>query len=134
MRTVFRPSPLGSIEGKRTAFATTAPPAVGEKLAGYLEQTYDCAVVGVSHNLSRRPRLREDLDRLLEPSDVDVLLTELKAAAVDVATAMALERGIEVVYADNVPVPAGGAAELETAVLEVIQSAGECFKTRKNER
>ena len=33
-----------------------------------------------------------------------VLLTELKAAAVDIATKMALSRGLRVVYCDNIPI------------------------------
>jgi cyclic 2,3-diphosphoglycerate synthetase len=39
------------------------------------------------------------------PTGVEVLVTELKAAAVDVATRAALERGMEVIYCDNRPEP-----------------------------
>ena len=91
-------------------------------------------MVGVSHNLSRRPALRDELSRLFERHKVDTLLTELKAAAVDVATAMAVERGIEVIYADNVPVQVGGDSDLDRAILEVIECAVERFKSRGTTR
>ncbi len=46
----------------------------------------------------RRPReLREDLARI----DADVYLVEIKAAAIDVVAEAALERGAEVVFAEN---------------------------------
>ena len=125
---VFRPKPLGSLEKKKVVFATTAPPSIGDKLRTYLEQEHGCSVVGVSHNLSKRPLLRDELGGFFEEQKPDTLLTELKAAAVDVATAMAVERGMEVVYADNVPVQVGGNLDLEPAILEVIRSAIERFE------
>jgi len=128
VRTVFRPKPLGSLEKKKVVFATTAPPSIGDKLRTYLEQEHGCSVVGVSHNLSKRPLLRDELGGFFEEQKPDTLLTELKAAAVDVATAMAVERGMEVVYADNVPVQVGGNLDLEPAILEVIRSAIERFE------
>ncbi len=127
VRTVFRPKPLGSLAGKRVVFATTAPPTIGAKLREYLEREHDCSVVGLSHNLSRRPALREELDGLLKREKADTLVTELKAAAVDVATAMALERGIEVLYADNAPIQVGG-SDLDSAIWKVVRSAVERFK------
>ena len=129
VRTVFRPKPLGSLANKRVVFATTAPPSVERKLRVYIEEEYHCAVVGLSSNLSRRPALRSELSVLLEPKKVDTLLTELKAAAVDVATAMALERGIEVVYADNVPLQVGD-TNLDSAILDVVTFALERFAQR----
>ena len=134
VRTLFRPKPLGSLVKKRVVFATTAPSSIGDKLTGYLEQEHECSVVGVSHNLSRRPALRDELSRLFERHKVDTLLTELKAAAVDVATAMAVERGIEVIYADNVPVQVGEDSDLDRAILEVIECAVERFKSRGTTR
>ena len=130
VRTVLRPKPLGYIGKKKIVLATTAPPSMQDKLKVHLEEGYGCSVVGVSHDLSNRPALGSELGRLIEGRAVDALLTELKAAAVDVATAMAVERGIEVVYADNVPVPVGDDLELETAILGVIRSATERFRSR----
>ena len=129
VRTVFRPKPLGSLTDKGVVFATTAPPSIGTKLCDYIEREHNCSVVGLSHNLSRRPLLRDELRVLLKRENADTLLTELKAAAVDVATAMAIERGIEVVYADNVPIQTGE-VDLDGAILEVVECAAERFKER----
>ncbi|MGZ8651659.1 MAG: 2,3-diphosphoglycerate synthetase, partial [Actinomycetota bacterium] len=50
----------------------------------------------------------------------DVLLTELKAAAVDVACEQALERGAEVVFVDNRAIVVEGPTDLDTALGKVI--------------
>ena len=128
VRTLFRPKPLDAVGSKRTVFVTTAPPCIGETLKHYLEEKHHCSIVGISHSLSRRSALRDELHRLFEGEKVDVLVTELKAAAVDVATAMAVERGIEVVYADNVPVQVGGDLGLDRAILELVRCAVERFE------
>jgi cyclic 2,3-diphosphoglycerate synthetase len=60
--TVFRPRPVGEIEGLRVAYVSTAPPAVLDKLARHLEERYGCEVVAASGSLSDRERLNKDLD------------------------------------------------------------------------
>lgn len=105
VKTVFRPHPLQDISGQRVFFATTAPPEAEPMLRKHLEENEGAQVVGISHQLSNRPRLRADLDAC--GTQFDVLLTELKAAAVDVATAIGLDLGKQVVYCDNVPVTDG---------------------------
>ena len=50
----------------------------------------------------------------------DVLLTELKAAAVDVACERAIERGARVVFVDNRAIVVEGPTDLDTALGEVI--------------
>jgi cyclic 2,3-diphosphoglycerate synthetase len=55
-------------------------------------------VTGWSPHLADRARLGADLDAA---DDYEVLLTELKAAAVDVAASRALARGADVVFLDN---------------------------------
>ena len=79
----------------------------------------------VSARLADRAGLEADI---ASAPDFDVMLTELKAAAVDVAARRAIERGADVVFVDNRPVavadhPAGdGAVDellLETADLAV---------------
>ena len=99
-RTVFRPTPTRSVEGTAALVATTAPDAAADLIKGHLEEEHGCKVVGVSHSLSDRGRLTEELAAAKE---ADVLLCEVKAAGVDVATRWALERGLDVVYMDNVP-------------------------------
>ena len=46
--TVFRPKPLGNLAGKKVLFATTAPESVKDKLVDYLEENYDCEVIGTT--------------------------------------------------------------------------------------
>ncbi len=124
LRTVFRPLPLTPIQGRSVYFTSTAPPDIGWVLRSYLEEKYDCQVVGISHNLSNRSRLLADLEAA---PPFDTLLTELKAAAVDVATRYCVDRSLEVVYADNLPVSVGEESEREffTAVSErLLENAG----------
>jgi cyclic 2,3-diphosphoglycerate synthase len=107
--TVFRPRPVGEIEGLRVAYVSTAPPAVLDKLARHLEQRYGCEVVATSGNLSDRKRLVEDLDGM---AGVEAYLTEIKAAAVDVVTRRGSDEGRPVLYCDNDPLGAGLDEEL----------------------
>jgi cyclic 2,3-diphosphoglycerate synthetase len=104
LSTIFRPHPLKSIRGKRVYLVTTAPETAGEALEGYLTEREECLLVGRSHHLSNRQFLEEDLQGAEE---AEVLLTELKAAAVDVVTRFARRRGKEIVYYHNLPVPVG---------------------------
>lgn len=100
VRTVFRPEPTKPVTGRQVFIATTAPEAVGDSLRQHLEDEHKCRVVGISHGLSDRARLDQDLIGLKE---ADTLLTEIKAAGIDVATRRALEEGLDVVFLDNVP-------------------------------
>jgi cyclic 2,3-diphosphoglycerate synthetase len=99
--TVFRPRPVGEIEGVRVAYVSTAPAAVLDKLARHLEEHYGCEVVATSGSLSDRERLVADLDGM---TGVEAYLTEIKAAAVDVVTRRGSDEGKPVVYCDNDPV------------------------------
>jgi len=110
LRTVFRPLPLTPIQGRSVYFTSTAPPEIGWVLRAYLEEKYDCQVVGISHNLSNRSRLLADLEAA---PPFELLLTELKAAAVDVATRYCVDRSLGVVYADNLPISVGEESERE---------------------
>lgn len=117
VRTVFRPEPTTPVDGATVFVATTAPEAVGDSLRKHLEDVHGCRVVGISHALSDRAKLESDLAGLKE---ADTLLTEIKAAGIDVATRRALEQGLDVVYMDNVPQGVEGedpAAMAEAAVV-----------------
>ncbi len=98
VRTVFRPRPLGPIEGRRVFFCSTAPEDSSPVLRAHLEEVHRCEVVGMSHNLSERSALEAELR---DAPAHDVLLTELKAASIDLAAAHALDAGRDVVFADN---------------------------------
>ena len=126
--TVFRPKPLDDISGKRVLFATTAPEEVKDKLVDYLEENFRCKVIGTTSHLSNRPLLREDMQKYMD--DADVMLTELKAAAVDVATKDAIAHGLEVVYCDNIPVPINDTyPDLSRSVIDLVDSAIDDFKS-----
>ena len=106
VRTVFRPTPVRSIEGADVFVATTAPVAAGDALTRHLENEHRATVVGISHSLSDRGKLQTELESLA--GGADVLLCEIKAAAIDVATRWGLDAGLEVVYMDNAPVGIDG--------------------------
>jgi cyclic 2,3-diphosphoglycerate synthetase len=111
--TEFEPVPLGQVRSKTVFFTTTAPEGIAETQVAHLESAHGCRVVGWSARLADRAGLAEDLDGA---GDYEVLLTELKAAAVDVATERALARGAGVVFVDNRAVARDG--EDLTALLE----------------
>ena len=126
--TVFRPKPLGNLAGKKVLFATTAPESVKDKLVDYLEENYDCEVIGTTAHLSNRPLLRQDMKKYIDKADV--MLTELKAAAVDVASKDAISHGLEVVYCDNVPVEINDTyPDLGESVIKLVDSAIEEFNS-----
>ncbi|MGH2680458.1 MAG: 2,3-diphosphoglycerate synthetase [Actinomycetota bacterium] len=118
--TDFVPVPLEDIRGKEAFFATTAPPAVVQRLIRRLEADHGCTVVGWSARLADRAGLVEDLDAV---QGYDVLLTELKAAAVDSAVASALDRGAEVVFVDNRAEAVEGSADPDIALGGAIDIA-----------
>jgi cyclic 2,3-diphosphoglycerate synthase len=107
--TVFRPRPVGRVEGLRVGYVSTAPPAVLDTLSRHLEEHYGCEVIAASGNLSDRKRLGADLE---EMSGVEAYLTEIKAAAVDVVTRRGSAEGKPVFYCDNDPVGEGLDQEL----------------------
>src|ERR671917_726342 len=81
--TVFRPRPVGGVEGLRVGYVSTAPDAVLDTLSRHLEEHHGCEVVAASGNLSDRKRLGADLQ---EMSGVEAYLSEIKAAAGGVVT------------------------------------------------
>ena len=115
--TDFIPVPLEDVKGERVFFTTTAPSPVAERQIAHLEATHGCTVVGWSTRLADRAGLAEDMGGA---ERFDVLLTELKAAAVDVACERALERGARVVFVDNRAIVVEGPTDLDTALGEVI--------------
>ena len=97
-----------------------------DKLVEYLEENFGCEVVGTTSHLSNRPLLREDMQKYMDKADV--MLTELKAAAVDVATKDAIAHGLEVVYCDNIPVPISDSyPDLAESVIKLVDSAIDDF-------
>ncbi len=116
------PVPLADVKGKDAFFATTANEDIADRLAERLERSAGCRVVKTSPHLADRARLERDI---AGSPPFDVLLTELKAAAVDVAARRAVERGAEVVFVDNRPRTVGGDGEFDDLLREVIGLARE---------
>jgi cyclic 2,3-diphosphoglycerate synthase len=108
--TVLRPVPLGSVCGAKVFFATTAPTPVTAVLAAYLQERYGCEVVATSSRLADRAALHAELERA---EAFDVLLVELKAAAVDVAARTAAALGVRTVVCDNRPIVVGPSGETQ---------------------
>ena len=114
----LRPRPVEPVAGRRIAYFSTAPETVHETLAGHLAEKHGAEVVHVSGNLARREALRAELEQL---DDADVYLVEIKAAAIDVVAETALERGRELVFADNELVGDGVDSKLLSLVKEPVR-------------
>jgi cyclic 2,3-diphosphoglycerate synthetase len=115
VETIFRPNPVGSIEGRRVAFFSTAPDGVHARLREHLAREHGAEVALVSGNLGRRQELRADLASV-EARSAEVYLVELKAAAIDVVAETAAERGVELVLCDNEVQPLRGEHDLDELV------------------
>ena len=95
-------------------------------MADHLERQHGCTVVGSSHHLANRPALAADLKTA---GDAEVMLVELKAAAIDLAARFALERGMEVVFCDNRVVSTGGDGTFDDLALRTADLAVDRFST-----
>lgn len=120
VRTIFRPLPLSPILSKRVFLATTANPKAAGLIKDYLVLKYGCEIVAHSSNLSNRTKLKRDLNESLR--DCDLVLTELKAASVDVVVDLALKQGKEVVFMDNEPITLSGSIPLDEAIQTLAKS------------
>jgi len=115
----LRPRPIAPVLGRRVAYFTTAPADAHAAIERYLCEELGAEVVLVSGNLARRDALREDLARA---GEAEVYLVEIKAAAIDVVAEAALERGVEVVFADNELVPVG-VLDLDSELIRLADQA-----------
>jgi cyclic 2,3-diphosphoglycerate synthetase len=125
VRTVFRPTPTRSVEGASVFVTTTAPEAAADSIASHLTKEHGCKVVGISHSLSDRSKLEEELKGVGKKAEV--LLCEIKAAGIDVATRRGLAEGLDVVYMDNLPMGVQG-DDLESVVLKAAETAASRFR------
>ena len=113
--TVLRPRPLVDVRGRSVAYFCTAAPAAHEALAGHLTEVHGARVVHVSGSLADRGALRGELERVR----ADVLLVELKAAAVDVVAEFGLAQGVEVGLVANDVEAVGDGPDLDELLLEL---------------
>ena len=119
VRAVLRPRPLDDVRGRRIAFFGTAPPPQHRNIAAHLAAAYGAEVTRVSGNLSDRSALRTELAHL----DADVIVAEVKAAAVDVVVEEASRLGIPVVLAGNDVVPLAGEPDLDLEIERIATEA-----------
>ena len=129
--TDFEPHPLADVRGKDVFFTTTAPEAVAARQVSRMEVAHGCRVVGWSARLADRAGLAQDMEGA---EAYDVLLTELKAAAVDVACDRASARGADVAFVDNRAVVVEGDADLPAALEETIGLAERRYERRHGNR
>ena len=127
VHTVFRPFPLEPISGRRVFLVTTAPPSALPVMADHLEHEHGGKVVGASTRLADRQALAGDLEAM---PDADVVLVELKAAAVDLAVKAGLDRRLEIVFCDNRVVSVGGDGTFDELALASADAAIERFSRR----
>lgn len=116
IQTVFRPKPTEDVKGLRAFVATTTPAVMVPRISRHLEDRFGCEIVGISPHLSDRRLLKQDM--AAAPAH-DVVITEIKAAAIDVVTDVALTAGKRVVYYDNIPVTVKGGELAEEALTYV---------------
>jgi cyclic 2,3-diphosphoglycerate synthetase len=119
VRVVLRPRPLEDVRGRRLAFFGTAPPARHRAIAEHLERIYGGEVVRVSGSLADRTALRSELAGL----DCDVLVVEVKAAAIDVVAEEAARLGVPVVLAANDVIPLPGEPDLDLELERLAREA-----------
>ena len=126
----FRPRPLEPVAGRRAFLATTAPAVLLPLLREYLEREHGCTVVAASAHLSDRERLRADL--AAAAGSFDVVLTELKAAAIDVVAEAGEAAGVPTVLVDNVPVTVAG-DDLDETALQLAGLAARRAEARRTD-
>jgi cyclic 2,3-diphosphoglycerate synthetase len=119
VRVVLRPRPLEDVRGQRVAFFGTAPAAQHSQIAEHLAEEYGAEVVHVSGSLSDRAALRSELT----PLDCDVIVVEIKAAAIDVVAEEATRIGIPVVLAANDVLPLAGEPDLDVELDRLASEA-----------
>lgn len=122
----LEPTPLGQVRNRSVYVATTAPEAAGASLREHLERAHGARVIGISHRLADRPGLEQDVREAA--GRYDVLLCELKAAAVDVAVRAATDAGADVVFMDNRP--RSETQDLEEHIMKVARTARQRFDDR----
>jgi cyclic 2,3-diphosphoglycerate synthase len=116
VKSVFRPEPLGSIQGRKIFMALTAKSSIEDKIKEYIEKKYNCEIIRVSFNLSNRDKLKKEL---LDCNNYDTILTELKASSVDLVTEFAVANKKHITYMNNIPVILEGEDHLKNLLKEL---------------
>jgi cyclic 2,3-diphosphoglycerate synthetase len=132
VHTIFRPKPLENVKGSKVLFAVTTLPSMVNALSKSLEDEHGCEVIMASTHLANRQKLIKDITYALdEHPEIDTLITEVKAAGIDVATRMAIGSGLRVVYIDNILRTVGGDGDLPQLIKEIAQLAVKRYAERR---
>jgi cyclic 2,3-diphosphoglycerate synthetase len=110
----------GDLSGRKVGVFTTAPEHAGETIAAAIVRQGAEPVI-VSHALAKRDELRTDIARAIELG-ADCLLTEVKAAAIDVVAEAADAAGLEVAFLDNRPVAHDPEIDIDERLLELCRA------------
>ncbi|MBA7592189.1 Cyclic 2,3-diphosphoglycerate synthetase [subsurface metagenome] len=94
----------------------TASKIIEPIIKNYVENNFNCSVIKMSFNLGNREELRKDLEK---NGGYDTILTELKAASVDVLTDYAFKHKKEIIYMNNIPIVIGGNKLLEKELKNI---------------
>jgi len=116
VKTIFRPQPLSDIEGKKIFMAMTSSRSIESKIKEYMEKNFKCKIKYISFNLGDRKELKDDLKK---NGDYDTILTELKAASVDVLTDFACKNKKDVVYMNNIPIILNGEERFKRELMKL---------------
>ncbi|MFQ5967938.1 MAG: 2,3-diphosphoglycerate synthetase [Acidimicrobiia bacterium] len=111
-RADYELEPTVAVDDRKILAATTAPPVTGPTLARQLK-AQGAISAAVVHSLSNREELKKDL---AANEDVDLILTEIKAAAVDVVVPYADRLGVDVGFLHNSVAVTGGIGSLASLV------------------
>ncbi len=109
----YVPEPSLPVSGRRVLAATTAPLGAADDISAQL-RTMGAHAVEVVHTLSDRAALRRDLTDAEARGAVDVVLVEVKAAAIDIVVPWARSLDLEVGFLHNRVDVAGGVEEMAT--------------------
>lgn len=110
----YTPEPTVPVVGRSVLVTTTAPPEAGGELVNAL-MAMGADQVKALHSLADRTALGKDLNAVAQP---DLVLVEVKAAAVDTVLPWAEARGVEVGLLHNRVELPGGTQALATVVEE----------------
>ncbi len=128
---VLRPRPTEDVTGRKVAYFSTAPKEQEPVIRRFLEERWGCRVALLSTNLADRAALRADMARS-EMAGVEMVLTEIKAASIDIVAEGAETKGLPVVPVDNLllEVPPAGPGRLAEVARELAETAKERFGNR----
>jgi cyclic 2,3-diphosphoglycerate synthase len=116
IRSIFRPEPALDMTGKRIFMIMTAKNLIEDKIKKYMENKFNCKIVKISFNLANRKELKKEL---AEKLDYGTILTELKAASVDLVTEFAFKNNKQICYMNNIPLILEGKENLEKLINNV---------------